>query len=452
MERHTSAATARDDNPDPNVVEISLRAAPTELEYVPGRRTQAWAYNGAVPGPMIRAKVGDEIVVHFSNGLPEATTIHWHGLRVPASMDGTAMMQDPVQPGSTFDYRFTALDAGTFWYHPHMHSDVQVDKGLYGTIVVDDPSAPAVPAVVDEMVVLDDVHLDGPSSGSPMGMGRMSMGQDGDFVLVNGARANVEISVRAGEMRRWRIVNTANARFFRLALSGGTMLRIGGDAGLLAQPEPVSEMLLVNGQRADVLVYVNQPKTTAVLQALPYDRGMGSMGGMGRMGGMGSMGGMGRMGTISSEIIDLVRMVANGDPIARPGILPERLRTVSAAAQAVRARSFRLGARMSPSGWTFSINGSVWPNVPLVESSLGDTETWQVVNETGMDHPFHLHGFFFWVRGRQEWMDTVNVPASATVELQPYFDARPGAAGSWMYHCHILEHAEGGMMGEVRVR
>ena len=436
-----SVPTVADDNPDPNVVEVSLRAAPTEVEYVPGRRTQAWAYNGSVPGPTIRAKVGDEIIVHFSNRLPEPTTIHWHGVRVPSSMDGTVMMQQPVQPGSTFDYRFKALDAGTFWYHPHIRSDVQVDKGLYGTIVIDEPNEPAIPAVADEIVVLDDVLVDGPS-GSPMstgmggmmGMGMgggMRMGQEGNFILVDGARANVELAVRAGEVRRWRFVNTANARFFRLALSGGTMIRIGSDAGLLARPHAVSEILLVNGQREDVLVSVNQSGTTAVLQALPYARAMGMT---------------------SSGPIHLIRLVANTEPAATPPALPDPLRNVTAPAQPVKARSLRLGERMSHGGWVFTINGAAYPNVPVIDSSVGDAETWQIVNETEMDHPFHLHGFFFWVPSGKEWRDTVNIPANATVALQPYFDPRPGAGGSWAYHCHILEHAEAGMMGEVRVR
>ena len=107
---------------------------------------------------------------------------------------------------------------------------------------------------------------------------------------------------------------------------------------------------------------------------------------------------------------------------------------------------------MSHGGWVFTINGAAYPNVPVIEASVGDTETWQIVNETEMDHPFHLHGFFFWVPSGKEWRDTVNIPANATVALQPYFDARPGAEGSWAYHCHILDHAEAGMMGEVRVR
>ena len=428
-----SVAMATDDNPDPNIVEVSLRAAPAEVEYLAGLRTQVWAYNGSVPGPVIRAKVGDEIIVHFSNDLPEPTTIHWHGVRVPSSMDGTALMQAPVQPGSSFEYRFVALDGGTFWYHPHVRSDIQVEKGLYGTMVIDDPAAPVIPAVADEIVVLDDVLVDSQSGAVDMSVGMRAamMGREGNLALVNGARSNVELSVRAGETRRWRIVNSANARFFRLALSGGTMRRIGGDAGLLERAESVSEILLVNGQRADVLVSVDEPGTTAVLRALPYTRAIGA----------------GSGGTI-----DLIRLAASSEPAALLPALPEKLRDVASPAQPVRIRSFRLGEQMAHHGWAFTINDAVFPNVPVVESPGGDTETWQITNESEMDHPFHLHGFFFWVPDSREWRDTLNIPGKATVDLRPHFDSRPGATGSWAYHCHILEHAEGGMMGEVRVR
>ena len=422
-----------DDNADPKIVEVSLRAGTAEIEYLPGTRTQVWAYNGKVPGPMIRAKVGDEIVVHFSNELPEPTTIHWHGVRVPSAMDGTALMQTPIQPGSSFEYRFTALDAGTFWYHPHIRSDFQVEKGLYGTIVIDDPASPVIPSVADEVVVLDDLLVDPSTGGIDMSVGTRAamMGREGNLALVNGTRSNVELSVRAGETRRWRIVNTANARFFRLALSAGTMYRIAGDAALLERAEPVKELLLVNGQRADVLVSVNEAGTTAVLRALPHERAIGAG---------------------SSEGIDLIRLVASSEPVAPPVALPDKLGTVSPVAPSLRTRSFRLGEQMAHHVWAFTINDAVFPNVPAVDSSSGDTESWQLVNESEMDHPFHLHGFFFWVPDQNEWRDTVNIPAKTTVELRPHFDARSGATGSWVYHCHILEHAEGGMMGELRVR
>ena len=108
---------------------------------LPGIGTQALTYNGSIPGPLIRAHVGDRVIVHFTNGLSEPTTVHWHGIRVLAAMDGTPATQEPVMPGGTFDYDFRVPDAGLYWYHPHVHSALQVAEGLYGALLVEDPQS-----------------------------------------------------------------------------------------------------------------------------------------------------------------------------------------------------------------------------------------------------------------------------------------------------------------------
>ena len=262
-----------DDSRDGNVVEVSLTAAPASVDFGAGKPTTVWAYNGSVPGPVLRAKVGDRIVVHFKNMLPEATTIHWHGVRVPSSMDGTAATQTPVQPGASFDYEFVALDAGTFWYHPHVRSDAQVEQGLYGAIVIEDASEPLadMPA---ELMVLSDVLLDPDTYALDTSTDErmMMMGREGNLVLVNGKRSGVQLSVRAGEPQRFRIVNAASARFFDLMVRGGTMMRIGGDRGLLEAPETLHQLLLVSGERADVVVWADQPAQVATISAEPFER------------------------------------------------------------------------------------------------------------------------------------------------------------------------------------
>src|SRR5688572_7243223 len=133
-----------DVNPASDVVEVNLLARPGETRFLAGKPAQIWGYaDGAVaepralvPGPLIEARQGDTVIVHFTNMLPEATTIHWHGIRVPNGSDGTHATQHLIQPGETFDYQFVAVDAGTFWYHPHHHSDVQIERGLAGALVV----------------------------------------------------------------------------------------------------------------------------------------------------------------------------------------------------------------------------------------------------------------------------------------------------------------------------
>ena len=144
---------AEDINPDPDIVEINLEAKITNIEIVPGHPTPVWAYNGSLPGPLIRAKVGDKVIVHFKNSLPESTSIHWHGLRLPNNMDGVpGITQAPIEPNAEFRYEFTARDAGTFWYHPHINSAAQVGWGLYGAVVVEDPADPK--AFGDDLVIL----------------------------------------------------------------------------------------------------------------------------------------------------------------------------------------------------------------------------------------------------------------------------------------------------------
>ena len=138
---YTAAYEAAQPEPGCTVVSVDLDARQVDWEFKPGRATRAWGFNGQVPGPTIEARVGDVLEVRFTNRLPEPTTIHWHGLRVPAAMDGTDMVQHPIAPGETFTYRFRLPDAGTFWYHPHSNETVQLERGLYGAIVVRGPDA-----------------------------------------------------------------------------------------------------------------------------------------------------------------------------------------------------------------------------------------------------------------------------------------------------------------------
>lgn len=426
-----STAIFADENPDPTIVEVTLVARVGEVEYLPGKPAQVWTYNGSVPGPTLVAKVGDRVIVHFRNELPEPTTIHWHGVRVPNGMDGSQAVQQPIPPGGAFDYDFTLLDAGTFWYHPHVRSDVQVEKGLYGAILVTDPSEPALPVVAEEVVVLDDIYLN-PDTGQPEDVTNartMMMGREGNLVLVNGQRSNLELNVTPGEARRWHIVNAANSRYFLLTLASGQMTRIGGDGGLIESPASVSEVLLTPGERIDVVAWTETPGSVAVLRARPYPRAVGAG---------------------ASEEVDIIRLATCADcPAGTAPTLPGSLRPFSPASAPTATRTIRLDERMQGERVEFTINGSAFPDVPRIDSTLGSVEAWDIVNESEMDHPFHLHGFFFQPDGAREWKDTINIPSQTTVRLLVDFRARDGAAGSWMYHCHILEHAEGGMMAEV---
>lgn len=144
--------------PTPREVHVRLEARETEWEFAPGRRVAAWGFEGQVPGPTIEAKVGDTLVAHLVNHLPEPTLIHWHGLRVPPAMDGTDSVQVSVPPSGSFEYRMVLPDAGTFWYHSHANETVQIERGLYGALIVRGPDEPEFDA--DRVFALDDLKLD----------------------------------------------------------------------------------------------------------------------------------------------------------------------------------------------------------------------------------------------------------------------------------------------------
>jgi FtsP/CotA-like multicopper oxidase with cupredoxin domain len=215
-----------------------------------------WTYNGQLPGPYIHAKLGDRLIVHFKNSLPEATTIHWHGLRVPNAMDGTpGLSQKAVAPDKTFTYDLVLKDAGTYCYHPHVNSAAQVGWGLYGPIVVEDPADPKT--LGDSLVLmLSDMSLDDAGQLLPKDNGGAFgdlFGHEGNVLLVNG-RVMPTLKVRAGKPQRWRIINAARSRYRSFALRGDPFTRIGGDNGLAARSERASRVVIAPAERLD-LVY-----------------------------------------------------------------------------------------------------------------------------------------------------------------------------------------------------
>jgi FtsP/CotA-like multicopper oxidase with cupredoxin domain len=219
---------AVDINPDPRIVEINLEARVARVEIAPGQSVDAWTYGGHVPGPLIRVRVGDRLIVHFTNSLPSPTTVHWHGLRVPLRMDGVpGVSQPPLETGGSFTYDFVVPDAGLFWYHPHVMSAAQVGFGLYGALLVDDPEERI--GVADELVmVLSDMALDERGAlESPEAGGSIAnvFGREGTHVLLNG-RKRSSLLVRSGAPQRWRIVNAAKSRYFNLDLGGAPFRQI----------------------------------------------------------------------------------------------------------------------------------------------------------------------------------------------------------------------------------
>lgn len=436
-----SPPVLRDLNPAADTVEVLLVAAPARLSLVPGSETDVWAYNGSLPGPTLDVREGAHVVVRFRNDLPEATTVHWHGLHLPFIADGSPF--HPVEPGAEFTYSFTVPygTAGTYLYHPHPHHRTawQVGKGLYGAVIVraaDDPLAriPEKLIILADNRLLPDGSLDFPDPASPGGKTDRTNGREGDVVFVNG-QVLPSIRIRSGAVQRWRVINASAARVYRLALPGHGLLHVGSDGGLFEAPVEIDEILLANTERAELIVHgTGDPGSTVSLRALPYDRYMP------------------RDRPADWHVADDLLLLRYTEQAPQPvAPVPRTLRPVTpldeADATATRVILMSQGR----------LNGKLMDMSRIdVSAPLGATEIWVVENLVGMDHPFHLHGFRFQVLDRngvpepfRSWKDTVNVPKRSTVRFIVRYTDHPGL---WMFHCHILEHEDDGMMGILQVK
>ena len=427
-------------DPDPSIVEVELAAGEGTHAYLPGKPASIWGYRDAstgapvsVPGPLLRAPQGALVRVRFRNELPVATTIHWHGLRVPNGMDGVPGVQRPIEPGERFTYEFAVPDAGTYWYHPHVEGDVQIERGLYGPLVVDGGTTPDV--AHDRYFQLDDVKVG--ASGALVETTDaldVMLGRQGNVLVANGVRG-ATLPVRPGTRERWRFGNAANGRFFHLRLAGHRFLVIGWDGGLLEAPYEVETLLVAPGERYEVLVELEgAPGSTLPLETIHHDRGH----------------------DLPDPGPQAVLTLAFGDRAeAPPAALPATWRTIEPLPvdATTPVRRFVLSEREEPGREpVFLIDERAFPEHEPVQATLGALEVWEVESTAEMDHPFHLHGAFFQLLDetgapRRAWKDTVVVPKGAAVR----FAVRHDAEGMWMFHCHILEHAERGMMGELHV-
>lgn len=428
-----ASGVLEDLNPDPHVVEVELRARYTQNEIAPDLRLDLDTYNGLFPGPVLQAAAGDEVIVHFTNEMPEDTTVHWHGLRIPDEMDGSPRIQEPVAPeGGTFTYRFVVPEAGTFWYHPHVRANEQVEFGLAAPIVIRDRNDPEYDA--ERLVVLDDMLVD-PETGlfEPFLRSHPELmhGRWGNVLLTNG-RADVQRqSAEQGMVERWRLINTANARTMTLSIEGARFRVIGTDGGLLREPYEVSELTLAVGQRRDLeLVYEGAGEVTMYSHILALDEA----------------------GEVVTERVPVyVVDVAASDRTPRTIVWPEFPGVPERGEDT--AVDLEFDAVEDPTmGIAWRINGMSHWEEPMFTFGRGQTVRMRLRNLAGPEHPFHLHGQFFSIvdDGRPETPglhDTVLVPGLTTLEIIAYLDN----PGRWMAHCHILEHAELGMMAEIVV-
>ena len=431
-------APAEDFDPDPGVVEVHLSAAEAEMSWVDGGDTTVWAYNGQVPGPLIQVPKGALVRVVLTNDMPEdETTIHWHGLRIDDEMDGVPAIQDPVQPGESFTYEFSPPDTGSFWYHPHVRANEQIEHGLQGPLVVHEASPVAVDT--ERAFVMDDVALRSGGTFYPFNLANSHMdamhGRYGNVLLVNGSPDVLTDTVRPGGIERWRIVNTANARTMYIDVTGAAWRVIALDGTLLPEPYETDTVVVPVGRRVDLEVipdldadqvelrfktpgafegaYSSQSVFDGVVDAAPWDGEPGA----------GEQADWG--GSALPDIEDTVQeVVLEFDGVA------------------------------AGSSIDWMVNGETYDDSEPIMVDANVPTRITITELSGQEHPFHLHGQFFQVMSRNGeptdepgLLDTVLIDGRDTVELYTTFDN----PGRWLAHCHILEHAELGMMREMDV-
>ncbi len=421
-------------NPLSKTVTYDLEASEFSWEIAPGKTIQAWGFNKQLPGPVLRANAGDTMVIRMTNNLSEPTTIHWHGICLPASMDGTDAVQKPIEPGEVFEYRFVVNDAGTFWYHAHTNETVQMERGMYGAIIVDGQTDPVVDG--ERIFMIDDMKLDEnneftkPSWFIPRLVERHD-GRQGNTLLLNG-KEDLMIHVNGGQTERWRFINSSSARYFHLHLGGKAFKIIASDGGLLEHPLTVTEALITPGERIDIAIAFAEGETFAI-ESLAYNRM-----------------------TFLKPKRETFATVQAGEVKPTKAFIPDTLRTIEPLAMqdAVANRTIKLSVGPSlKEGLSFLVNGKT--HVDDKPVMVGELQIWEVVNSSLMDHPFHLHGFFFQVieeNGKapayRAWKDTYNLTPRSKIKIAWMPDNRPG---TWMYHCHIIEHHAAGMMANFQV-
>ncbi|QRM34698.1 multicopper oxidase family protein [Microvirga sp. VF16] len=441
----------------PALKEYRLNAAPAQVPLVGASRaeTQVWAYHGQVPGPEIRVRQGERVRVLIENRLPEETTVHWHGVRVPNPMDGVPQLtQPPIGVGETFAYEFDCLDAGTFWYHPHQRSFAQAGRGLYGPFIVEENE----PYPVDRDVtwMLGDWRLlkDGSISDDFGNLHDVShAGRIGNTVTVNGL-VREAFEVRAGERIRLRLINAANARIFGLTFEGHSPMVVALDGHPVEPHEPAGgQVVLGPAMRVDLVLDMTGRPGSRFKVVDSFYKGLEYQ-----------LLELSYTGEPLREVraTPVPRLPAN--PVREPDLSSARRHevTLGGGMMGMMTGAMVHGDLMDirsmlRQGLVWAINGVAATghvHEPMATLAHGSSHVLAIANETAWWHPMHLHGHTFRVLSRngvptryREWQDTVLIPPRERVEIGFAADN----PGDWMFHCHVLEHQAGGMMGTIRV-
>jgi blue copper oxidase len=453
---------------DQGIVEQGERAfrlsiSAGQQEFAPGVASPTIGVNAPYLGPTLEMRRGERVRLHVDNGLDEGATVHWHGFELPAAADGGP--HQLIRPGARWSPSFEVRQrASLYWYHSHLHRGTgpQVYAGLAAPIYVRDDEEDALDlpseyGVDDIPLIVQDRLLD--SSGKllyPQNMHAQMMGVRGDRIYVNGTQ-NAVFDARTG-LLRLRILNGSNARFYDLSLSGGqTMQLIASDGGLLERPHSVRLLRLAPGERAQVIVDLSEGRPLSLVATSP-DNSMGMMGDGGGMMGGGMMGRR-RDDTEMDEPFRVLD-IRPSDSSPRSN-LPPQLAALPALDPSLAVPTRRFVLDMGMMGGDMSINGaSMDMNVINERVPVGQWEIWEIANASMMAHPFHIHNAQFRVIDRNGrtpppletgYKDTVIVDPREQVRLLLRFEEHTDPDLPYMYHCHILEHEDAGMMGQFVV-
>ncbi|WP_333908180.1 multicopper oxidase family protein [Thalassococcus lentus] len=431
-----------------------LRAAPGTQQIAPDRfdPTDLWVFDGAMPGRSLRARQGDRLSITVENALPDPTSVHWHGLRIDNAMDGVpGLTQEAIAPGDRFDYDFALPDAGTYWYHSHAQSVQQVERGLYGPLIVEE--AEGAPDIDQDLtLMLDDIRLTETAQVSD-DFGNFHdnshAGRFGNVWLVNG-QMEPKYAVQRGQRLRLRLISAANARVFQLGLSGMSGHLVALDGMPLSEPALIQDTFsLAPAQRADLIVDVTTDEAEAFLISFERDGGY----------------------AMASFPVSGAKQALRPPPAALPANpdFPIDLKSARTATLLMEGgamggmRSARLNGTqldirdLAQRGKFWAFNGTVGDmkaygrDTPLIDVAQGESVRIGLANDTAFAHAMHLHGMHFSEvladGSLGPLRDTLLMQRGETREIA--FNAHN--PGDWLFHCHILGHHASGMGTWLRV-
>lgn len=447
------------------LIEFDLTVKRGETEFFKGIATPTLGVNRSYLGPTLLMNKGSTVRMNVTNSLDRETTLHWHGFHVPARFDGTP--HQTIAPGDTWVAQFDVRqEPSLFWYHSHAHKRAgpQVYGGIAGPIIVQDPSQsePHLPNEygVDDIPLIIQDRLFGPEGELVYvrSMHDIMMGMQGDTLLVNGVVDPVfECQT---ERLRLRLLNGSNARIYDFAFKGRQSFQVvGSDGGLLDHPVLMTQLRLSPGERAEIIVDMTNGEPRRLL-AHSASSGMGMMeGGM-----VGNRWWRGNDGSSRNGLSFNVLTIVPNERLDSSRPVPSRLRTLppTEAQEPIRTRRFVLQMGMGMGNRNgFTINGKSMDMSRIDERvTLDTTEIWEIENASWMPHPFHIHDVQFRIIDRNGrppplhevgFKDTLLLLPRERVRLLLSFKDYADPDTPYMYHCHILEHEDAGMMGQFTV-